>query len=68
MTHAHNLKAAELHEATAKSHRVAAEHLSKSQPDTAKAHASKALLQSTDAHQASVAAQAPDVPAATKAM
>lgn len=68
MTHAHNIKAAELHEATAKSHRAAAEHLSKSQPDTAKSHASKALMQSTDAHAESVKAQLTDAPASTKAI
>lgn len=67
MTQAHNTKAAELHEATAKSHRVAAEHLGKSQPDTAKAHSAKALMQSTDAHEASVEAQAEAPAIVTKA-
>ena len=66
MTPTHNTKAAELHEATAKSHRVAAEHYGKSQPDTAKTHASKALMQSTDAHEASVKAQSADPSAAAK--
>ena len=66
MTQAHNMKAAELHEATAKSHRVAAEHFSKSQPDSAKTHSSKALMQSTDAHEASVKAQAADPTVAAK--
>lgn len=66
MTQAHNTKAAELHEATAKSHRVAAEHLSKSQPDSAKTHSSKALMQSTEAHEASVKAQAAELSAVTK--
>lgn len=67
MTQAHNTKAAELHEATAKSHRVAAEHFGKSQPDSAKAHSSKALMQSTDAHAASVKAQEADAPIDAKA-
>ena len=68
MTQAHNTKAAELHEATAKSHRTAAEHFSKSQPDTAKSHASKALMQSKDAHEASVQAQDNESNGATKKM
>ena len=67
MTQAHNTKAAELHEASAKSHRVAAEHLANSQPDSAKAHSSKALMESTDAHEASVKAQAADPSASKKA-
>ena len=56
MTRAHNTKAAELHEATAKSHRVAAEQLSKSQPDSEKTHSCKALMQSTEAHAAELSA------------
>jgi hypothetical protein len=66
MTQAHSTKAAELHEATAKSHRVAAEHFSKSQPDSAKTHFSRALMQSTEAREASVKAHAAELSAATK--
>ena len=66
VTQAHNTKAAELHEATARSHRIAVEHLNKSQPDSAKAHASKALMQSIDAHHATVKAQATEATAAPK--
>lgn len=68
MSHALNVKAAELHEATAKSHRVAADLLSKAEHGSAKAHASKALMQSTDAHEASVKAQSTDAPATAKSM
>ena len=68
MTQAHNTKAAELHEATAKSHRVAAEHFGKSQGDSAKDHASKALAQSSEAHEASVAAQGAGSAAPAKKM
>ena len=66
MTQAHNTKAAELHEATARSHRIAVEHLNKSQRDSAMAHTSKALMQSIDAHDASVKAQAAEVTAIPK--
>ena len=57
MTQAYNTKAAELHEATARSHRLAVDNFAKAQPDTAIAYAAKALMQSRDAHEASVKAQ-----------
>jgi hypothetical protein len=68
MTQAHNTKAAELHEATARSHRAAVEHFNKAQPDVAKSHASKALMQSKDAHEASVKAQETETDSASKKM
>jgi len=68
MTQAHNTKAAELHEATAKSHRAAVEHLNKAKPDSGKEHAAKALSQSEAAHEASIKAQGQDLASASKKM
>ena len=66
MPHAHNIKAAELHETAAKSHRMAADLHTKKQDKTGNEHAEKALVESTEAHKASVAPSTRSVAAPAK--
>ncbi|WGJ13239.1 hypothetical protein QEV83_10990 [Methylocapsa sp. D3K7] len=54
----HNVKAAECHEAAAKSHRSAAECHGKNTDKAGLEHATKACVHSDEAHKASIAAQA----------
>ena len=53
MPQAHNTKAAELHEAAAKSHRTAAEHHGKKDDVAGAEHCAKACSHSDAAHKAS---------------
>lgn len=53
MPQAHNIKAAELHEMSAKSHRMAADLHGKKMESGGNEHAAKALSQSEEAHKAS---------------